>query len=75
MLATGVQSESTFFVQVLAHRFSQCEADQKKSIYFACQFGELGNGIFYKSKKFKIPEDLRIPALFSELQNSTSKCS
>jgi hypothetical protein len=48
---------------------------QKKSFHFACQFGALISGIFRIWKKYHNPEILRNLALFSEFQNSTSKCS
>jgi hypothetical protein len=40
-------------------------------IYFASQFGAIRSGIFQMKKKVQIPDDLKILALFSDLQYST----
>jgi hypothetical protein len=45
----------------------------KKLIHFACWFRALRSGIL--QIQIKCPEDLRILGLFSDPQNSTSKCS
>ncbi len=48
---------------------------REKWWHIACLFGALASGIKKIWKKCQIPEDVRILALFSDLRNSTSKCS
>jgi hypothetical protein len=48
---------------------------QEKWRHFACPFAALTNLIQKIWKMCQIPEDVRILAFFSDLQNSTSKCS
>jgi hypothetical protein len=61
-----MQSKSTFFIQVLTQILKA--PGQKKSIHFACRFRALGSGILQIQKKFQIPEDLRILALFQNFK-------
>ncbi len=49
--------------------------DRKKLIHFECQFEALKSGILRIQKMCQILEGLRILELFSDHQNSTSKCS
>ncbi len=71
---TGYEKCCNFFpVQVFIHRSAQCWT--KISRNFSCPLRELTSGMSQIRKKLKNPNDLRILALFSYLENSTCKYS
>ena len=69
--SAGWGGERTGFARALSHT----ALGRKMSRHFACNLGALRNGILQIWKEIQIPEDLKILALFSDLQYSISKCS